>query len=501
MKKVILKSILFFLFFFSCSKKEIIKLPVTSSSEQALEYYKKAMYSLEVGDDFEKRLFLDSALSLDSEFIMALELYDSPDPILTKKNQELAKKLSINGTEAERNILCIRESYRNGDMDNALKCATWLIKNHPLSYESYVWLGLVQSDRNELDSAIQTLKKATKLNPNSYGAFSLLMGHHIAAGNQVMLPENERDVELGMKYGDELIRIRSDHGLPYHLKANCYRQLGEFEKAKPLYEKSIEKRKGTSSEGNAYNVSAHNYMFSGDIETARKRYLKAIELSKNNPNTWFVLNYYLTVSYMFENDYLGAIDNISKIGEQLDVMGFDEASLLFRKGQINWQKMVCYAHNQMEEEAFSSLEKQIFYNKKRADLLRDENVYRNTKANEQNLKAWLNILFGKYEEAKKNLEKFKELQEQIKDPTAMYGYYGLLGMANLMEGNYEMAVSNFKKADNTNIYFNYFKGLALKASGNENEAMEMFKELASYNFSSWDIAIIRNLAKKQLQKV
>tara|TARA_B100000287_G_C20573572_1_gene757562 strand:- start:642 stop:1256 length:615 start_codon:yes stop_codon:yes gene_type:complete len=204
---------------------------------------------------------------------------------------------------------------------------------------------------------------------------------------------------------------------------------------------------------------------------------------------------------MFENDYLGAIDNISKIGEQLDVMGFDEASLLFRKGQINWQKMVCYAHNQMEEEAFSSLEKQIFYNKKRADLLRDENVYRNTKANEQNLKAWLNILFGKYEEAKKNLEKLKELQEQVKDPTAMYGYYGLLGMANLMEGNYEMAVSNFKEADNTNIYFNYFKGLALKASGNENEAMEMFKELASYNFSSWDIAIIRNLAKKQLQKV
>ena len=93
--------------------------------------------------------------------------------------------------------------------------------------------------------------------------------------------------------------------------------------------------------------------------------------------------------------------------------------------------MVCYAHNQMEEEAFSSLEKQIFYNKKRADLLRDENVYRNTKANEQNLKARLNILFGKYEEAKKNLEKLKELQEQVKDPTAMYGYYGLLGMANL----------------------------------------------------------------------
>ena len=92
MKIVFLKSILFFLFFFSCSKKEIVKLPITTSSEKAFEYYKKAMSSLEVGDDFEKRIFLDSALSLDSEFIMALELYDSPDPILTKKNQEIKNK-------------------------------------------------------------------------------------------------------------------------------------------------------------------------------------------------------------------------------------------------------------------------------------------------------------------------------------------------------------------------------------------------------------------------
>ena len=59
-----------------------------------------------------------------------------------------------------------------------------------------------------------------------------------------MLPQEERNVQLGMDYGDELIRIRGDHGLPYHLKANCYRQLGEFEKAKPLYEQSIKNRKG-----------------------------------------------------------------------------------------------------------------------------------------------------------------------------------------------------------------------------------------------------------------
>ena len=80
------------------------------------------------------------------------------------------------------------------------------------------------------------------------------MGHHISAGSQVMLPEEKRDVELGMKYGDELIRIRGDHGSPYHFKANVYRQLGEFEKAKPLYEKSIEGLRHSEKSGTKIGV-------------------------------------------------------------------------------------------------------------------------------------------------------------------------------------------------------------------------------------------------------
>ena len=249
------------------------------------------MKSFEVGDEFEKRLFLDSALIHDSNFVLALEFHGSPDPIVRKEYQDKAKILSVNVTEAERKIISIRDSYRKGDMDQALVDASWLVSNHGDSYESFVWLGLVQSDRRELEDAILSLKKAIELNPDSYDAYNLLMGHHIAAGTQQMLPEDQRDVELGLEYGDELIRIRSDHGYPYHFKANCYRQIGDFEKAKPLYEKSIEKRKGLSSEGTANLVSGHNYMFSGDYNNARDRYVRAINLARTN-NGWFQLNYF-----------------------------------------------------------------------------------------------------------------------------------------------------------------------------------------------------------------
>ena len=82
----------------------------------------------------------------------------------------------------------------------------------------------------------------------------------------------------------------------------------------------------------------------------------------------------------------------------------------------------------------------------------------------------------------------------------MHGYYGLLGMANLMEGNYKQAINNFNNGDETNIYFNYFKGLSLRAVGDEEGATKIFKELANINFANWNIAIVRRLANQQLGK-
>ena len=485
----------------SCSKIEVIDLPITTTSPRALTYYKSAMLSFQVGDAPEMRTLLDSALSIDPNFVMALEFYESEDPVLKRKHRELAKKNVVKASQAEKKMISIRESYRNEDMDKALESAKWLVKNHPESHESFVWLGQVQSDRYELKEAIETLKKAIELNPNNYNAYSLLMGHHIAAGTQVMLPQEERDVELGMDYGDELIRIRGDHGLPYHLKANCYRQLGEFEKAKPLYEQSIKNRKGLSSEGTALVVSGHNYMFSGDLGSARKSYERAIEINEEKANNWFILNLYLTYSYIFDNDYIGAIDRLLMVENQLDNKGFDKASLLQVKSQTSWHKMICYAHNQMEEDAYESLSSTIQNNKKRAQILKDDNVYRDIRTNEQYQTAWVNILFGKYDKARENLKRLKLIQGEIKDPTSLYGFYGLLGMADLMEGNYNKAIDNFLKGNENNIYFNYFKGLALKAAGKEEQASNEFIKIANTNFSSWAIAIVRGLASKQIGKV
>jgi len=494
-KKLII--ILFIFIAFQCSKKEVVKLPLTTKSEKSLSFYNKAILEWEAGGDIEKRDFLDSAIFYDKNFALAYELNDISDPIKRKEYIEKAKSLISGLTDSEKYILQIRNAFRENNLDAALKYANKLVDEFPVYFESYNWLGIVHSNRNELKEAEKNFMKGISINNNNFIAYNFLAGQHIPSGGFTMLPIEKRDIEKGLSYIDKMIKIRPNSGYPYHIKANVYRSQSQFDKANPLYEKSIEKRKGTSSLGTAYIVSGHNYMFNGDYDTARNRYNLAIKESKS-ANGWFGLNYYLTISFLFDNDFPGALSNIEKVEKNITNKGFSDVELLEKRATINFHKLICYAHSQRKEKSYNTLDKIIELNKKRAEKLNDENIYSQVEAREKYLKAWVDILFGDFEKAKKTLEDLKQIQSEKKDPTALYGYNGLMGMIKLNQGSAKEAVSFFNKGDQNNTYYNYFKGLALKVAGEKELANKEFNNIINDNFSYWELAIVKKLAKEQI---
>ena len=78
-------------FLFSCAKQPLVELPITTSSDIALEHYRTAMKHWEVGDDFEKRIHLDSAIMTDPNFALALDMNDVPDRSNRKAYQKKAQ--------------------------------------------------------------------------------------------------------------------------------------------------------------------------------------------------------------------------------------------------------------------------------------------------------------------------------------------------------------------------------------------------------------------------
>jgi hypothetical protein len=75
-------------------------------------------------------------------------------------------------------------------------------------------------------------------------------------------------------------------------------------------------------------------------------------------------------------------------------------------------------------------------------------------------------------------------------------------MVHLMKGDPKSALKFFN--ENINVenytYYAYFKGLALKGTDNKTRADDIFNKIANHNFSSWDAALVRSLAQKQLKQ-
>ena len=166
MKKLII--ILAITITFQCNKKELIKLPITTNSEKALVFYNKAIIEWESGGNIEKRAFLDSAIFYDKDFALAYELNDISDPIKRKKYIEKAKSLIPGLTDSEKYILHIRNAFRENNLDAALKYANKLVNEFPDYFESYNWLGIVHSNRNELKEAEKNFMKGIYINSNNF---------------------------------------------------------------------------------------------------------------------------------------------------------------------------------------------------------------------------------------------------------------------------------------------------------------------------------------------
>ena len=103
--------------------------------------------------------------------------------------------------------------------------------------------------------------------------------------------------------------------------------------------------------------------------------------------------------------------------------------------------------------------------------------------------------------AEEQLAELYPIAGKIQSPSALDNYNALSGMVRLFSGDAQGALSYFK--DNINPenyqYYAYFKGLALKSTGEDKKAKAIFNYIANYNFNSWEAVLVRSLAKKQLE--
>lgn len=486
--------------FLSCTSQPIEQLTVTTSSEEAKRLFLEARYASQENNGVDAREKYQAALAADPDFVLAKLYINEPDPIKWRQYRQEAFAAKDQVSDMERSFVEIEEYAYQGNSDGRLEAARKLVSNHPNLPEAHFELGWAFNLRRELGNAAASFRRSIEIDPDFYNGWFSLASQHVAVGNNVELPEEEKDMDAASAYADEMIRIRPDAGFSYQIKGNIYRQASDFERAKKVYEKGIEadEASGSSHINTAILVSAHNLMFNGEFDEARERYDQSISLARL-PNGKITLTIYKMFSFLHQNRFDEAIDLLAETESEIDNMDLSETGVRSWKAGLNFHKFLVYGHSQRKKEAFEAIETNIAFREKMMVELDDEITRRDNTANFASLRAWCNVLFGDYDKAEKHLDEAKGILENINDPTILEGYYGLKGMIALNRGKTSDAVEFFEKVDEANnLYYGYFKALALKGAGEDERSNDIFHNITNWNFSSWHSAIVRNLAKKQL---
>lgn len=518
-----LLSVLIIISIISCSqeleKNNLKRITVTTSSEEAREFFYEALEESQQNGQMVDEL-LKSALLKDPDFILAKALLNSPFTRWYPNNFIVVSDIYNNSLDkiSEMEGLFIKAYYHimTGELDESKNAFNVLKEKYPDYPIFWLYSGVTQSfNGDDVKKAIIDLEKTLELDPNNFLANAYLMGKHIVVGNiGEMLPAEERDLNIGKKYIDRMNEINPNNSFGVTMAGNYERSISNFEEALKYYSKVGE----IESQDNVTVFASNHYQaltntFLKNYETAESLFQSNIDYgtgSYQRQALGFMGNL-----HVFAGDFdraIEALDNYINIMPNLELPRNSENYTL---ANVHFNKFLCYSHNQQENESLEEINSYINY---RNDNLENNKESLNSKQyklqkdninNElETLKAWHDILFGRYDDARSKLDIVKQYgNSQISsNKAALYDYNALSGMIYLNEGDFEKAKLEFEKNIGQTIgylvldteYFDYFYALALKGSGNNDEATKVLNRIANNNFYGYTRALVRDLAKSQI---
>tara|TARA_Y100000758_G_scaffold268063_1_gene208890 strand:- start:127 stop:1062 length:936 start_codon:yes stop_codon:yes gene_type:complete len=305
-----------------------------------------------------------------------------------------------------------------------------------------------------------------------------------------------KSYEKAEKYATEILSYNKNESYYHVALGDVYRGQNKLVKAAEKYDDAYEA--GTNNWFSAAKAGHAYTMF--NPEEARKRFDQAIKDARNT-NQKIGPEYAKIYTYLHEDNFQKAYNQLVKLKNNINSYALSDEKKQDEISSILWHEYFIKAHTGEYDAATTALEKQKEIDLAIARKSKNTKSIQNTESGALWAESHLEIMKGNYDAAKRKLEKLKSMLADENNPTKFDGYHNLMGMANLMSGNPEKGVTHFEKViDPSNIYFNYFNGLAHKASGNSDKANALFQEVATYNFNGLNYTFVRNKAIKEIEK-
>ncbi|MBN2412406.1 tetratricopeptide repeat protein [candidate division KSB1 bacterium] len=474
--------ILILLLLVSCSKIQKNEMPVTTQSKQALQLF------LDGRDNWENLEFtkafdlLSKATKMDSNFAQAY-IYKAfcmggtgnPNEFIKAFNNAL--KAMDHASEGEKAFISYIKAINEGDGPKQQELIEQLLTLFPEDKRILVFAGNHYTLMNDFQIAKEYYEKALLLDKNYTRIYNDL-GYTYSSLN-----ENQKAEETFKTY----ISLIPDKANPYDSYAELLLKLGRYDESIGQYQKALEV---DPTFLRAYDGIGNNFIFKGDFEQARNSYQQRLDKATQFGDKLGAL-YLQAVSYIHQGDLNAAmaiLNNRRELAQKENQMTtvlfsyLTDAKTLMELGNpAEGLKQV-----QTAMDLITSLEL-------------DDWIKENLTVAAMEMMCNCKIHDNKLEEAKVDVDKFKQLINKRQDPENIMQLESTLALLALKEKQYDQALEHFAKADNQSPLNWYYMALAYEQKGDADNARQLLEKISTWTTNNLNLALVRNRAIDQLK--
>ncbi len=458
---------------------EIDKIPVTTSSEEALQDFITGRDLIEKIRYQEAQPYLEKAISKDPDFALAYLYLAFTQTSKQSQLAGIAKAKSLIDKVSEGERLCIlafdASIYGYGKKQEAYLQA--LVENYPNDEHALNFLGSYYSEQHEFEKAIVYFKRAIQNNPNHPNSYNLI-GYAYRYMNNYPAAE-----ESFKKY----IKLNPDDPNPYDSYAELLLKMGEFEVSIETYEKALEMDPNFAP---SHFGIASNLIYLREYNKARNQLQRLSRIASNDAQrTTAILG--CAVVYIAEGDFETGLTEIDK----LDTLAASISDTVAIVQNQFLKAVVLLEFGKLDD----SREKLILANK----IIDSSNFSNDLRKNFQRRYLYnstrLMVERGEIKKAKEYASELNEVLKNNDNPILMTYNHSLSGIIALAEQDYDRAITELKQSNLEDPYNQYRLALAYQAKGEKESAIEKFEEVLKYNGLVGIVyVIIRQRAEQQL---
>ena len=470
---------LFLLAAFSLAIAEEGKMPITTSSAEAMKNYLAGRDLADKLRALDSKAYFEKAVQADPNFALgylnlafavpsAKEFFECFD-----KARALADKVS----EGERLWILGIEAANNGLPAKQEEYYKQMVALYPNDERAQTLLGNFYFGQQNYPEAVKYFEHAEKINPEYSQPYNQ-MGYAYRFLNQYDQAE---------KAFQKYIQLIPDDPNPYDSYAELFMKMGQFEKSIEYYRKAL---KVDPQFAASHLGIATDFNFLGRYEDARAQ-LKTFYDGAVNDGQRRAAHFAMAVSYMDQEDSKNALAEFdkqyelaAKINDATNKAGdlFAMGNILLFIGQPDEALM---KYTQAKDEVLKSDRSDEIKNNARLGFLYNEGKVAAAK--------------GDLAKAKANQLEYAKGAQANNNQFQLWLSHELAGIIALAEKDYDKAIAEFGQANQQDTYNLYRIGLAYKEKGDKVKAREMFDKVAKYNqLTNLNYSFVKAQAQKIL---